>query len=363
MHVLLVSEWGPCRHGGVASQVSLLENWLKQRGYQVSVLCNHGCCKGSGHVEASSLLPLDHYFAIPSPSFIEETVRRLKPDVIHVHHVFTPLSLATGAICKRLEVPCIFTNHSLPPVGSHDKWAPISYVSPYRWILKPTIATAVSNVAAEFAKRFLGWRNVKVIPNAVDCEKYRPGDGKRKNTVLYVGRLVWRKGVHVLVDASRRLSEMSRDTKIIIAGDGYMKPYLQAIAPNDERVLFLGEVDEQRKIKLYQESKVFVLPSLGGESFGVVLLESFASGTPVVASRVGGIPEIVDHGVNGLLTRPGDTRGLVSAIKLLLDDEELWSRLSYNARKKAEEKYSIRNIGRMYEETYIEALEKNSAQN
>jgi len=98
-------------------------------------------------------------------------------------------------------------------------------------------------------------------------------------------------------------------------------------------VRFLGEVDEQRKIKLYQESKVFVLPSLGDESFGVVLLKSFASGTPVVASRVGGIPEIVDHGVNGLLTRPGDTRGLVSAIKLLLDDEELWSRLSHNAGK------------------------------
>jgi glycosyltransferase involved in cell wall biosynthesis len=77
---------------------------------------------------------------------------------------------------------------------------------------------------------------------------------------------------------------------------------------------------------------------------------------------VGGIPEIVDHGVNGLLVRPGDARELAKAIKLLLD-EELWSRLSYNARKKAEEKYSIRNIGRMYEETYIEALEKNKVQN
>ncbi|NAZ24292.1 MAG: hypothetical protein GU357_00820 [Thermofilum sp.] len=61
--------------------------------------------------------------------------------------------------------------------------------------------------------------------------------------------------------------------------------------------------------------------------------------------------------------RPGDTRELAKAIKLLLDDEELWIRLSYNARKKAEEKYSIRNIGRMYEETYIEALEKNKVQN
>jgi glycosyltransferase involved in cell wall biosynthesis len=339
----------------------LLAQWLEKRGYEVRVLCNRGCCPDGKHIRTEGFLPLDHYAALPSLSEVERVIREIKPDVVHVHHLFAPLSALAAAACSKLGVPRVLTNHSLPPVGGVKAWAKVSYVTPYRWLLKPTVATAVSAAAAQFAREFFGWRDVKVIPNAVDCSKFKPRSlEEREDWVLYVGRLVWRKGVHVLVKAAEILEERFR-CRVLIAGEGYLERYLRLLSSDLRSVELVGGVGEQRKVELYSKAKLLALPSLGGESFGVVFIEAFASATPVVASRVGGIPEVVDSGINGLLVDPGNPVQLAVAIGEVLSDDNLWRTLSRNARKKAVEKYSIEVVGKLYERAYQEALELEAA--
>ncbi|RLE77240.1 MAG: glycosyltransferase family 1 protein, partial [Thermoprotei archaeon] len=175
--------------------------------------------------------------------------------------------------------------------------------------------------------------------------------------ILYVGRLVRRKGVHILIEAFKILQRRGLEVKLVIGGKGYMEPFLRFMASDTDNIVFLGAVSEGTKPALFSEAKVFALPSLAGESFGVVLLEALSSGTPVVATRVGGIPEIIADGKDGLLVEPGDPEELAEAVAFLLKSPSLWSKMSLNARRKAVEKYSIDKVGRLYEETYFEALE------
>ena len=362
MRILMVSEWGACTYGGVASQVNLLTRWLEERGYDVGVMYKQGYCVDGKHIKVEGILPLDYHVVPPVLWEVKNIIRDVRPDVVHVHHSFTPLSVLAVRACNKLGIPCVLTNHSLPPAGDAEKWVKISYLTPYRWLLRPTVTTAVSTAAALFIKDFLGLEeSVKIIPNAVDTEKFKPPEeerDERENYVLYVGRLVRRKGVHVLIRAAGMLEEQGVQCKVLIAGRGYFERYLRLLSADLKNVEFLGEVSERKKAELYRKARVFVLPSLVGESFGVVLLEAFASATPVVATRVGGIPEIVEHGVDGVLVDPGEPSQLAEAIGEMLGSESMWRRMSLNARRKAVEKYSISTVGRLYEQVYLEALER-----
>lgn len=359
MRILMVSEWGACTYGGVASQVNLLTRWLEERGYDVSVMYKQGYCDNEKHIKVEGVLPLDNHVVPPVLWEVKNIIRDVKPDVVHVHHSFTPLSVLAVRACNKLGIPCVLTNHSLPPAGDAEKWAKISYLTPYRWLLRPTITTAVSSAAALFIKDFLGLEEpVKIIPNAVDTEKFKPPREGREDYVLYVGRLVRRKGVHILIRAAGILEEQGIKCKVLIAGRGYFERYLRLLSADLGNIEFLGEVSERRKAELYRKARVFVLPSLVGESFGVVLLEAFASATPVVATRVGGIPEIVEHGVDGFLVEPGEPSQLAEAISEILTSESMWRKMSLNARRKAIERYSISIVGSLYEQAYTEAFER-----
>jgi len=353
----MVSEWSPRNFGGVSSQVALLSKWLERRGHSVVVLHKEGESGGNA-IRVRSIIPFEHYVVPPCFWEVKRTISRIQPDVVHVHHSFTPLSVLAVRACTKLGVPCVLTNHSLPPAGDVEYWLKISYITPYRWLLRPTIVTAVSIAAANFIRDFLRIKTqVKVIPNAVDTERFKPRLVERDNSILYVGRLVRRKGVHILIEAFKILQRRGLEVKLVIGGKGYMEPLLRLLASDIDNIVFLGAVSEETKPSLFSEVKVFTLPSLAGESFGVVLLEALSSGTPVVATRVGGVPEIIAEGRDGLLVEPGDSEELAEAVASLLKSPSLWSKMSLNARKKAVEKYSIDKVGRLYEETYFEALE------
>ena len=353
----MVSEWSPNNFGGVSSQVALLSEWLEKRGHSVVVMHKEGE-SGENTIRVKSIVPFEHYVVPPCFWEIKKTISKIEPDVVHVHHSFTPLSVLAVRACSKLGLPCVLTNHSLPPAGDIDYWLKISYIAPYRWLLRPTIVTAVSTAAANFIQDFLGLKTrVRVIPNAVDTEKFKPGLAERDDCILYIGRLVRRKGIHVLIEAFKILRRRGCNVKLIIGGKGYMEPFLKFMASDSDNIIFLGAVSEEIKPALFAKAKVFVLPSLAGESFGVVLLEALSSGTPVVATRVGGIPEIVANGEEGFIVEPGDPEELAEAIAFLLSDFNLWLKMSLKARRRAVEKYSIERVGRLYEETYFEALE------
>jgi glycosyltransferase involved in cell wall biosynthesis len=157
--------------------------------------------------------------------------------------------------------------------------------------------------------------------------------------VLFIGRLEPRKGIDLLVEAAVELLDDGRNYTFIIAGsdpDDWKKIALDRVKDSAlrERMIFLGRVDEQMKEKLLHMADLLVFPSLY-ESFGIVPLEAFVHGTPVVASNSGGIPEVVEDGKSGLLFKEGDARDLKKKIEKIRKDRVLFDKLSNGAKERS----------------------------
>jgi len=352
MRALLVAEscHSPSR-GGVDEHVKELALKLESRGLEVYVAHR----KGSPPRWLRSLrVPLD-------PGSLREAIRRVSPDVVHAHYSLNWYPLIAIAACRRLQVPCITTIHSLLPGYERPPMRQVYSLTPHRPLLSRARALiSVSRAIDSFVEALVG-RGVRriIIPNAVDTDRFRPPPRRPDgHTVLYVGRLVYRKGVHVLLQAFREVAREVAEARLVIAGSGYLEPALRALALSlglRGRVEFKGAVDDEVKASLYRESQVVVVPSLYGEGFGIVAIESMASGTPVVASSVGGLREVVRHEVDGLLVRPGSVRALAEAIRSVLTDRALRERLSRSARARVESEYSWSSIAPRIVEAYAEA--------
>jgi len=168
--------------------------------------------------------------------------------------------------------------------------------------------------------------------------------------VLFVGRLAEKKGVQYLIEAMQWV-----DARLVIVGDGPLDGALRRRTKElglEGKVLFLGAKSHEELPEIYASADVFCAPSVTAsdrdqEGFGLVILEAMASGLPVVASRSGGITEIVKDGWNGLLAEERDSRGLAVNLNRVFTDEEIYSRLVVNMRDTAA-KYDYVNVGREY---------------
>jgi glycosyltransferase involved in cell wall biosynthesis len=170
--------------------------------------------------------------------------------------------------------------------------------------------------------------------------------------VMVLSRLNHMKGVDYFLQAARMIADSFEDVRFLIVGDGAIKTQLQARADYlglGSRVIFTGfRTDAPR---LLSEVTLSVLPSLS-EGLSNTLLESMASGVPVIATRVGGNPEIVEEGVSGLLVAPRDAVGLAKAMRLLLENPVLAGRIGQNGKAKIHEKFSMERSIRDVENLY-----------
>ncbi|HEX7243749.1 MAG TPA: glycosyltransferase family 4 protein [Longimicrobiaceae bacterium] len=174
-----------------------------------------------------------------------------------------------------------------------------------------------------------------------------PDDPARPFELLFVGRLVERKGVHVLLDALARI-DAARPLRFRVIGDGPEREALRARAGRlglGERVLFEGFVSKEELTERFAGCDAFVLPAVvdakgDTEGLGVVLLEAMVYGKPVIASAAGGIVDIVRDGRNGFLVPPGDVEALAGAVRACMDDPERRRRLGENGRRDVEEGFS-----------------------
>ena len=219
-----------------------------------------------------------------------------------------------------------------------------------RWTLnRIDQITVLSNALfREVVKIGISQDKVKIIPNGVDIHQFFPKES-RENTILYVGSLIERKGVKYLIEAFSMLADKYPEYSLTIVGSGQEFENLQQIARNKgllSRVVFTGAISPNEVKDRMQHAKVFTLPSLE-EGLVVVLLEALACGTPVVASSVGGIKDIVSPDV-GLLVSPASPEELMSGIDWLLKNRSSWETMSKNARRKAIQKYDWTNIARQF---------------
>jgi phosphatidyl-myo-inositol alpha-mannosyltransferase len=273
-------------------------------------------------------------------------------DVVHVHE-------PNGA------VPSFFTTESArtPLVGTYHTYSKAftnrvasNFVGARRLYNKLHVRIAVSEAARWTAERFYGGR-YRVVPNGVDlsaapAEPKPPSSGQLR--LAFVGRAEERKGLPVLLRAFEALRGAGVEARLTVAGSTLEEvgPYLLDIEGVDVR----GRVSEEEKFRILHEADLLCAPSLGGESFGMVLTEAFATGTPVVASNIAGYRDVARDRIDGVLVRPGDPAALGEALHDLATDPGRRERMSQSARERAQ-RFGWETIAGEVMESYEEAIE------
>jgi glycosyltransferase involved in cell wall biosynthesis len=202
------------------------------------------------------------------------------------------------------------------------------------------------------------------LPNAIDTELFHPdNDKKEDNLILYLGRITPVKGLHILLGALRYLQ---RPVRLVVIGPVNDLKYYENITKLIEKenkkgknqVEYASILPLKEAIKFYQKATAFILPSYW-EAFPMTLLEALACGTPVIATPVGGIPEIIKNHETGILVPPGDSIRLAEAINYLLENEDVRLKMAREGRKLVIEQYSLENACNKLCSIYKQLMESN----
>ena len=315
MRIGIVCPYSMTVPGGVQGQVLGLARVLREMGHETRVLAP---CDGPPPelfvIPLGNSVPTAANGSVaplaPDPACALRTIRALADEAFDVLNVHEPL--APGPPMTALVM------HPAPVVGTfHAAGDSSSYRLLNRganWLAgRIELRVAVSDDARSLAERYLGGR-YDVLFNGVEIDRYRvpstvPRDGP---TIMFCGRHEPRKGLDVLLSA---LTELPEDVRCWVASDGPETAELRARFGADERVEWLGRLTDEEKIARLASADVFCAPSLRGESFGVVLIEAMAAGTAIVASDLPGYRRVARPDVDALLTPPGDTSALATALK------------------------------------------------
>ena len=313
-------------------------------------------------------------------------------DVVHCHTWYTHFA---GCLVKQLQnVPLVLTTHSLEP---HRPWKVEQLGTAYHassWIERTAYQNADGVVAVSASMKRdvesiygVAPERVRVIHNGIDLQQYRPrpdetvleqhGIARDVPYVLFVGRITRQKGIIHLVNAIRHFRA---GVQIVLCAGAPDTPEIaaemraaveRARADSAHRIVWIQEMlPKEPVISLYTHAAIFVCPSVY-EPFGIINLEAMACETPVVASAVGGIPEVVEHGETGLLVAPEAisateveprnpeqfSRDLAASVNVLLDDPALRQRMAEKARARVEQQFSWTSIAKQTLEFYQELVQ------
>lgn len=203
--------------------------------------------------------------------------------------------------------------------------------------------------------QFVDKEKIHTVYNGVDTDLFSPGRSGReyirrslaisedKKVLLFFSFVTKQKGLHLLIKALPAILKDNKYVKLLVVGDGdYLDEAKQLVGQLglDSYVVFAGHISHEEAPDYINASDVFVLPTLRQEGMPFSLIEAMSCGKPVVASRIGGVPSVIDDVVNGILIPPGSTSKLIEKINLLLRDNDFADKLAVNARKKAMEKLS-----------------------
>jgi N-acetyl-alpha-D-glucosaminyl L-malate synthase BshA len=298
---------------------------------------------------------------------IHETAVKQDLDLVHVHYAIphaTSAWIARQMLLPGRELPIVTTLHGtdITLVGLQPSYHSITAFS----ILRSQGLTAVSEFLRDQTVKNFGVPRdrIHVIPNFIDTTRYRrdrepchrpslaPGGEK---IVMHVSNFRPVKRVTDVVDVFARMLR-SVSARLIMVGDGPERP--RAVERAEElgvadKVLFLGKHASVEE--LLSCADLFLLPS-ESESFGLAALEAMASGAPVVASRTGGLPEVVVEGEAGFLLEVGDVNGMAEASARILSDKAVWRRMSAAAREVAVTRFAAENVVPVYEALYRDVL-------
>lgn len=319
-----------------------------------------------------------------------DVIRRERPQIMHCHNTFPLISPAAWFAARREGVKVIQTLHNyrlLCPaatllrdgqvcekcVGLRIKLPAVRHAC-YRDSRSATAATTAMLAVhrqqgtwtngvdryialTEFSRRKfieggLPAERIRVKPNLIQSD---PGIGTHDGDyAVFVGRLSVEKGIETLLNAWEQLSE---DICLKIAGDGPLADRVSQATRDDSRIEWLGQVAGEEVAELTGRARVLIMPSICYETFGRTIAEAFATGTPVIASRMGAMQELVDDGHTGVLFTPGDSRALANRLKRLWHQPNLRGQMQRNARAVCEDRFmadaNYEQLRSIYEEALI----------
>lgn len=286
--------------------------------------------------------------------------RRNKYSLIHAFQA----SAAAGAVwIAKLFIPNIPFLLTLQEGESLDRQPPTTKFFRKLIINKADYFTAISNYLADYIKKIRGVAHVSVIPNGVDVPLFERASRSREQVreklkinpdqavVMTVSRLVTKNGVENLVRAFAKIKDNS---VLVVIGDGPLNTNLKNLADNlgmHDRVRWVGKVASREVPEYLSGADVFARPSLS-EGLGNAFLEALAAGVPIVAPMVGGIPDFLKDGENGLACDPENPADIADKITRLINDSELCSRLGENGRQMVRDLYDWDHIARSVAEVY-----------
>jgi phosphatidylinositol alpha-mannosyltransferase len=282
---------------------------------------------------------------------LSRALRQERFDVVHVHEPNAPIASWLATEWSRAPVVGTFHAYSTSKISN----GAAVLIGARRLYNKLHVRIAVSEAARWTARRFYGGE-YRIIPNGVDLSAALQGPKPTNDelTLLFLGRAEERKGLPVLLRAFEALRGADVPARLIVAGATFeeVEPFLL----ETEGIEVVGRVSEERKWQLLHDADVLCAPSLGGESFGMVLTEAFASGTPVVASNIAGYRDVVRAGIDGTLVQVADPVQLGEALHGLAVDSGRLDSMSAAARERAE-RFAWPHVAREVERAYEDAIE------
>jgi glycosyltransferase involved in cell wall biosynthesis len=211
----------------------------------------------------------------------------------------------------------------------------------------PDVVVVISRIELEAARELAPEQRILLLPNGINCEPFRqrtPPDPKAPLRLLYIGRLVRTKGLFEILEALKLLRRCSVATRLAIAGSGPVEEALRQSAGAlgvEDSVTFAGPASGKRKVQLFAEAEVLLLPSYHLEGLPYALLEGMAAGLVPIVTHIGAIPDVVQQQVHGLFVPPCDPQALARAIQSLDADRALLERMSVASRERAATSYSV----------------------
>ncbi len=281
-------------------------------------------------------------------------------DVVHIHEPVVPI-LGWDALCSSGELPLVGTFHTYSENPITNGGIAVG-LGGRRRMNRLHQRIAVSEAAAWTARRFYGGR-YRIVPNGVnlasDAElalaaERAAGDapGREGLRILFIGQAVERKGLGVLLRAFEALRDHLPATLTLV---GASREEIAHLTLDERGVHALGKVSEQRKLAELARADVLCAPSLGGESFGMILTEAFAASTPVLASNIPGYRDVVRDGVDGQLVACGDPLALAEALRRLALEPRRRERMAASARERAE-RFAWPHVAAEVLDTYEQAV-------
>jgi glycosyltransferase involved in cell wall biosynthesis len=388
--ILFISDKG-YQFGGVEINALNLAIELRKQGYIVKILTSDinptdtplfSNYTFKGYDEKSPFRWFYRIFYFPSYIKLKLILKEFKPDIIHLHNIFYQVSpsvlLAVGNIPTILRL-CSY--ELICPMGGIIKFDGSRCISPGKHDLRCT--GSVKGYLYELIKQFIHKYLLKkislylapsesikrdffnqsiisspivVIHNGIPLLRYFPIINYNK--LLYVGRLSSEKGVDVLLRAIKIIKKKVSNIKVDIVGDGPDKNALINLCRNldlDENVRFVGKIYNNKIIDYYKKCTLLIIPSIWFEPFGLVGIEAMSVGRPVIASRVGGIPEWLENGKSGFLVNPGNSKQIAEKVIELFSDRKHIEEMSKNAYRNAERfsmKDYVKGIKKIYQKLF-----------